>query len=39
VGRIGKPEEIAVGVAFLLSSEATFVTGATLDMNGGMLMR
>jgi 3-oxoacyl-[acyl-carrier protein] reductase len=35
VGRIGKPEEIAAGVVFLASVEAGYVTGATLDINGG----
>ncbi len=34
-GRIGKPEEIAAGVLFLASIEAAYVTGATLDINGG----
>src|SRR5262245_30999733 len=39
VGRLGRPEEIAALVAFLVSDEAGFVTGATYDINGGMLMR
>jgi 3-oxoacyl-[acyl-carrier protein] reductase len=36
--RLGKPEEIAAAVAFLVSPEASYVTGQTLHVNGGMLM-
>lgn len=39
LGRIGLPEEIAAAVGYLVSPDAAFVTGATLDVNGGMLMR
>jgi 3-oxoacyl-[acyl-carrier protein] reductase len=39
VGRLGRPEEIAALVAYLASDDASFVTGATYDINGGMLMR
>ena len=39
VGRIGRPEEVAALVAFLVSDEAGYITGATYDINGGMLMR
>jgi NAD(P)-dependent dehydrogenase (short-subunit alcohol dehydrogenase family) len=39
VGRLGRPEEVAALVAFLVSDDAGFVTGATYDINGGMLMR
>ncbi len=37
-GRMGKPEEIASLVAFLVSDKAAFITGATLDANGGQHM-
>lgn len=39
VGRFGEPAEIAELAAFLCSEEAGYVTGATFDANGGMLMR
>lgn len=39
LGRIGKPEEIAATVGFILSPDAGFMTGATVDVNGGMLMQ
>lgn len=39
LGRIGLPEEIAAAVSYLVSPGAAFVTGATIDVNGGMLMR
>lgn len=34
-GRVAGPEEVAAFVAFLLSDEARFVTGATLPLDGG----
>ena len=36
--RMGKPEEIADMVAFLASSRASFVNGATMSVNGGQYM-
>lgn len=38
MGRLGRPEEIARGVRFLVSDDAEFVTGATLSINGGQYM-
>jgi hypothetical protein len=35
IGRLGKPEEIAATVAFLLSDDAAFITGQTIHVNGG----
>jgi 3-oxoacyl-[acyl-carrier protein] reductase len=36
LGREGRPEEIGAVVAFLASSDAGFMTGANLDVNGGL---
>lgn len=36
---VGKPEDIAAAVAFLGSEDAAFVTGASLDVDGGRLAR
>lgn len=38
VGRMGKPEEIADLVAYLVSDKAGFITGATYSINGGHYM-
>ena len=34
-GRLGKPEEIAYAVAFLVDEQASWITGSNLDINGG----
>ncbi|GAA4344067.1 SDR family NAD(P)-dependent oxidoreductase [Variovorax defluvii] len=39
LGRVGQPVEIAAAAAWLASAEAGFVTGATIDVNGGLYMR
>lgn len=38
LGRIGKPEDIANAVAFLSSSDADYITGQVLAVNGGVYM-
>jgi len=39
VGRFGHPDEVAAAVTYLASPEAAYITGATLDVNGGLFMR
>jgi NAD(P)-dependent dehydrogenase (short-subunit alcohol dehydrogenase family) len=36
LGRIGEPEEVAVAVVFLASNRASYITGETLGVSGGM---
>ena len=38
LGRLGEPQDIAAAVAFLASSQAAYITGTTLHVNGGMYM-
>lgn len=39
LGRLGNPEEIAYPILFLASPMGAYITGATLDVNGGILKR
>ncbi|MFC7297004.1 3-oxoacyl-ACP reductase FabG [Herminiimonas aquatilis] len=38
LGRLGMPEDIASAVSFLASPQASYITGTTLHVNGGMYM-
>lgn len=38
MGRFGNPSEVAEATAFLLSDHASYITGETLKVNGGMFM-
>jgi 3-oxoacyl-[acyl-carrier protein] reductase len=37
-GRLGAPDDVAAAVVYLASNEASYVTGQTLHVNGGMAM-
>jgi 3-oxoacyl-[acyl-carrier protein] reductase len=37
--RAGKPDEVATAIAFLAGDEASFITGETVEINGGAQMR
>jgi NAD(P)-dependent dehydrogenase (short-subunit alcohol dehydrogenase family) len=39
MGRLGEPEEVAEAIAFLVSDQASFITGAILPVDGGYLAR
>jgi 3-oxoacyl-[acyl-carrier protein] reductase len=38
LGRLGTPEDVANVVAFVVSDDASYITGATIQVNGGMYM-
>ena len=38
VGRLGRPDEIARAVHFLIADKSSYITGQTLSVNGGMDM-
>ncbi|MCX8527723.1 MAG: SDR family oxidoreductase [Candidatus Nanopelagicales bacterium] len=39
MGHLGRPEDIAAGVAYLASDDAEFVTGSELYIDGGYMAR
>jgi len=39
LGRLGEPEDVARAVAFLVSDEASYITGQTIAVDGGMVMQ
>ena len=38
MGRSGEPEEVAAAIAFLAGDDASYVTGQTLNVSGGLSM-
>src|SRR5437868_13660481 len=36
LGRYGRPEEVAAAIVFLAGPEASYITGTTLDVDGGL---
>jgi 3-oxoacyl-[acyl-carrier protein] reductase len=38
LGRLGQPEDVAAATCFLLSDDASWITGVTLDVDGGRLL-
>ena len=39
IGRIGRPEEVATAIVYLISDESSFVTGTLLRVDGGMVVK
>ena len=39
LGRIGDPDEVAISVEYLLDKDNAYMTGATIDVNGGLYLR
>jgi len=39
LGRAADPREVAAVIAFLCSDEASYITGETISVNGGIYMR
>jgi len=39
LGRAGEPDDVGAVIAFLAGDEASFITGETIEINGGMAMR
>ena len=37
MGRVGKPEELGASVAFLASEQAAYITGTTIQVDGGLV--
>ena len=38
LGRVGRPEEVAATIAFLLSDDGGYINGATIQIDGGKHM-
>jgi 3-oxoacyl-[acyl-carrier protein] reductase len=38
LGKVGRPDEVAAAISFLLSDDAAYITGATIPVNGGLFI-